>query len=416
MNKYFVFVLALTLGFSAIAQKKELKTAAKELKKNNLEAAVTALDAAEALMSQMDDKSKSQYYLLRSKSLFNNGEADFSDVQKAAEALSSITSSSFEQQAIAQKQLIFAHLVNTASSLYEKNDYLNSSDHFENAYRLSQKDTLYLYYAASTAVTAKAYDKSLSMYEELKSLGFTGIEKQYFATNKEDQKEESFNSKVLRDVSVKSGTHTSPTDKLTDSKFPEIIKNIALIYVDLGDNDKALEAMLLARSENPDNVNLLLTEANVHYKMGNVEKFKELLEMATQMDPNNAELQYNLGVVSAESNDIENATKYYQNAIELKPDYTNAYINLAALILGQEEGILSQMNALGSSASDDRKYDQLKAERNQLYLDAIPYLEKAIGIDPTNFQAVKTLSNIYSATGNTEKFKEYKALAESLEE
>ena len=416
MNKYFVFVIALTLGFSAIAQKKELKTAVKELKKNNLEAAVTALNAAEAFLSQMDDKSKSQYYLLRSKSLFNNGEADFSDVQKAAEALSSITNPSFKQEANDQKQLIFSHLVNKASKLYEKEDYLKSSEYFENAYRLSQKDTVYLYYAASTAVSAKVYDRSLSMYEELKSLGFTGIEKQYFAINNEDQKEESFNSKVLRDVSVKSGTHSSPTEKLTASKFPEIIKNIALIYVDLGDNDKALEAMSIARSENPDNVNLILTEANVHYKMGNVEKFKELLELATQMDPNNAELQYNLGVVSAESNDFENATKYYQKAIELKPDYINAFINLAALILGQEEGILSQMNALGSSASDDRKYDQLKAERNQLYLDAIPYLEKAIGIDSTNFQAAKTLSNIYSATGNTEKFKEFKALAESLEE
>jgi len=416
MNKYFVFVIALTLGFSAIAQKKELKTAVKELKKNNLEAAVTALNAAEAFLSQMDDKSKSQYYLLRSKSLFNNGEADFSDVQKAAEALSSITNPSFKQEANDQKQLIFSHLVNKASKLYEKEDYLKSSEYFENAYRLSQKDTVYLYYAASTAVSAKVYDRSLSMYEELKSLGFTGIEKQYFAINNEDQKEESFNSKVLRDVSVKSGTHSSPTEKLTASKFPEIIKNIALIYVDLGDNDKALEAMSIARSENQDNVNLILTEANVHYKMGNVEKFKELLELATQMDPNNAELQYNLGVVSAESNDFENAKNYYQKAIALKPDYINAFINLAALILGQEEGILSQMNALGSSASDDRKYDQLKAERNQLYLDAIPYLEKAIGIDPTNFQAVKTLSNIYSATGNTEKFKEYKALAESLEE
>ena len=31
MNKYFVLVIALTLGFSAIAQKKELKTAEKEL-------------------------------------------------------------------------------------------------------------------------------------------------------------------------------------------------------------------------------------------------------------------------------------------------------------------------------------------------------------------------------------------------
>ncbi len=36
MKKYFVFAIALTLGFSAVAQKKELKTAAKELEKGNL--------------------------------------------------------------------------------------------------------------------------------------------------------------------------------------------------------------------------------------------------------------------------------------------------------------------------------------------------------------------------------------------
>ena len=416
MNKYFVLVIALTLGFSAIAQKKELKTAAKELKKNNFEAAVTALDAAEALMSQMDDKSKSQYYLFKSKSLFKNGKANFNDVKKATEALESITNSSFKQESTAHKQLIFAHLVNKASKLYEKDKFLKCSEHFESAYRVSQKDTVYLYYAASTATSAKAYDQSLSMYEELKSLGYTGIEKQYFAISKEDQKEESFGSKVLRDVSVKSGTHSSPTDKLTDSKFPEIIKQIALIYIELGNNDKALEAMKLARSENPDNVNLILTEANVHYKMGNLEKFKELLEIATEMDPSNADLQFNLGVISAQSDDFLNAKKYYLNAIELKPDYTNAFINLAVLILDQEKAILSQMNELGTSAADDRKYDQLKADRNQLYLDAIPYLEKAIETDPANFQAAKTLSNIYSATGNTEKYKEYKALADSIEE
>ncbi len=77
---------------------------------------------------------------------------------------------------------------------------------------------------------------------------------------------------------------------------------------------------------------------------------------------------------------------------------------------------MSRNERLGSSAADDRKYDQFKAERNQLYLDAIPYLENAIGIDSTNFQAAKTLSNIYSATGDSEKYKEFKALAESLEE
>ena len=39
--------------------------------------------------------------------------------------------------------------------------------------------------------------------------------------------------------------------KQTKSKFPEIIKNIALIYVQNGDNEKALQAMAVARAEAP---------------------------------------------------------------------------------------------------------------------------------------------------------------------
>ena len=144
-------------------------------------------------------------------------------------------------------------------------------------------------------------------------------------------------------------------------------------------------------------------------------KFKELLEIAVQKDPSNPELQYNLGVISSEIDDFDNAKKYYLRAIELKQDYVNAYIYLSALILGQEESILDQMNNLGSSAADDRKYDELKAKRNQLYTDAIPYLESAISIDKSNYQAAKTLSNIYSAVGNTAKYKEYKELADTLE-
>ena len=81
--------------------------------------------------------------------------------------------------------------------------------------------------------------------------------------------------------------------------------------------------------------------------MGNIEKFKELLEYATEKDPKNAELQYNLGVIAADANDFDNAKKYYDKAIELNPKYTNAYINLAALILGQEESIIDEMNNCG---------------------------------------------------------------------
>ena len=63
MKTYVVFAMALTLSFSAVAQKKEIKTATKELAKGNYEKAGVALDAAEAFLDSMEEKYKNQYYL-----------------------------------------------------------------------------------------------------------------------------------------------------------------------------------------------------------------------------------------------------------------------------------------------------------------------------------------------------------------
>lgn len=416
MKKYLIFGLLLTVTWSMNAQKKELRAVSKALGKANFEQAATALAAAEALMSSMDEKQKGQFYFYKSKLLFKGGTAELEDVNKSIDAFAKIGSSVSSEEKNTHFQNLINHLINQGSASIDKSDFATASDYFSNAYKLSSKDTIYLYYAASSAVNAKDYDKSLAMYEKLRALGFTGIEKQYFAVNKETNKEEAFDSKVLRDVSVKSKSHINPTDKNSKSRYPEIIKNMALIYNERGETDKALDAMREARAQNPDDLNLILTEANVHYAMGNIEKFKELLEYATEKDPKNAELQYNLGVIAADANDFDNAKKYYDKAIELNPKYTNAYINLAALILGQEESIIDEMNNLGTSAADDRRYDELREERNQLYLDAIPYLEQALVSDPTNFQAAKTLSNIFSATGNDAKAKEYKDMADRLQQ
>lgn len=416
MKNYLIFGLLLTFVWSINAQKKELRTAAKELDRGNFEKASAALTAAASFIDAMDDKQKSQYYLYESMLFFKNGSTTAVDLNKSVAALEKVTSSAVGQEKTDHLRKLLNHLLTKGSDLVSSNDYSTASDYFSNAYKLSQKDTLYLYYAASSSVNAQQYDKSLAMYEKLKSLGFTGIEKQYFAVNKETNKEESFDSKVLRDISVKSKSHINPTEKNTKSKYPEIIKNMALIYNQRGETEKALEAMREARAENPDDLNLVLTEANVHYTMGNIQKFKELLEYATEKDPENAELQYNLGVIAAEAKDVVNAKKYYQRAVELDPNYTNAYINLAALILGQEESIIDEMNNLGTSAADDRRYDELREERKQLYYEAIPYLEKALVADPSNIQAAKTLSNIFSATGDDAKAKEYRDLANSLEQ
>jgi tetratricopeptide (TPR) repeat protein len=416
MKKYLILGFVMIFVGSISAQKKELRNAGKALDKGNFEKATMALDAAEALLESMDDKQKSEFHLLKSKLYFNGGAANLEDTVMAIEAFDKVSNPNNAQSKEKHLVNLINHLVNKGSDFVEKNDYSSASDCFSNAYRISKKDTIYLYYAASSSVNAKEYDKSLTMYKELKSLNFTGIEKQYFALNIITNMEEAFDSKLLRDASVQAKTHSNPTKKKSKSRYPEIIKNMALIYNQMGDTEKALESMLEARAENPDDLNLILTEANVYYTMGNIDKFKSLLEYATELDSENPELQYNLGVIAAEANDVENAKKYYSRAIELNPKYVNAYINLAVLILGQEESIIDEMNNLGTSAADDRRYDELRLERKELYFEAIPYLEQAIDIDSNNFQAARTLSNIYSATGDDVNAKKYRELANRLEQ
>lgn len=414
MKKQFVIALALLISGFSFAQKKELKSAEKAIKNNNFAEAKASLSQAKAMLAAMDSKSADKYFYLNSQALYANGAGSDADIDAALKSLDNVKNLYAAEITVLRQNMVNSFLTK-GNEGYEKKDYSTASKYFERAYRASPKDTLYLYYASSAAVSVQEYDRALEMYLELKDLGFTGIQKQYFATNKETNKEDSFNDKSSRDLGVKVGTHIAPGERLTESRKAEIVKNIALIYVSNGENEKAITAMKDARAENPDDVNLLLSEANVHYKMGNTDEFTKLLQEATAKDPNNPELQYNLGVIASESGDVEGAKKYYARSIELDPKYVNAQINMAALILNGEEALIEEMNSLGSSAADDKRYDELKEMRQQVYRDAIPYLESALTIDENNIQAAKTLMNIYSATGDDDKFKTLKEKVDSIE-
>ena len=418
MKKQLILLFVLSFGLFAYAQKNEMKAVEKAIKGNNFAEAKAAVNSAEGLISAMDEKTKAKFYLLKAQALYANGNGSDEDLNKAVETIleaESMNNSKYKDDISELKTSMLNSFLTKANSKLQSKSYAASSNDFSRAYKMSPSDTLYLYYAASTAVNAQDYDTSLEYYEKLRDIGFTGIGYQYVATNKDTGEEENFGNSTMRDLSVKSGTHTTPRDIKSKSKSAEIIKNIALIYVNQGDNEKAVEAMKTAREENPDDLGLLLTEANVQLKMGNMDKFKVLMEKATKMDPDNAELQYNLGVIAADSGDKENAKMYYEKAVQLDPEYGDAYTNLAVLILDREQAIVEEMNSLGTSAADDKKYDELQEERKELFKSAIPYLEKSLSLSPKNIDIMRTLRNIYSSVGDTEKYKEYKAKVEAIE-
>ena len=82
---------------------------------------------------------------------------------------------------------------------------------------------------------------------------------------------------------------------------------------------------------------------------------------------------------------------------------------MAAMKLEDEKSIIDAMNKLGTSADDTKKYNALKKKREDLFKSTIPYLQKAVELDPSNPDVTKTLLNVYSALEMTAEYKALKA-------
>jgi tetratricopeptide (TPR) repeat protein len=315
----------------------------------------------------------------------------------------------YSTQAATSITQIKGKLINAAIADTQSNKQKEGAKKLYDAYLLDKKDTINLYYAASTYVNAQDYDAALTAYDELKKLNYSGIGTNYLALNKASGNEDNFSTANQRDMAVKLGTHEKPKTEAIPSKRGEIYKNIALILVQKGRTEDAKKAISDARKSNPDDSSLILTEANLYLETKDYETYKKLVGEALQKDPNNKELIFNLGVISANANNAADAEKYYLKVIEIDPNYANAYLNLAALKLEDDKAILDEMSKLGNSEKDNKRYSVLKAKRDTLFKGVIPYLKKANELDPKNEDVKKTLLGVYSALEMTAEAKALKA-------
>lgn len=301
-------------------------------------------------------------------------------------------------------------LLNYAVALGEQKNYKDASSVLYSIYQLDKKDVEKLYFAASYAVNGGDYDTALKHYDELIKLNFSGERVEYIATSKLNGEETTFASLAERDKAVKIGTHENPKIENVKSKRGEIYKNVALIYINKNDIPAAKKAITDARKTNPDDASLIVSEADLYLKTNDLDAYKKLIQEAISKNNTDPNLYYNLGVISTTASPAD-AETYYKKAIELDPKYTNAYLNLAVVKLNADEPIVKEMQKLGTSAKENKRYDELKAKREQIFKNALPYLEKAVELDIKNTDAVKTLLNVYNYLEMTAEAKALKAKA-----
>jgi tetratricopeptide (TPR) repeat protein len=418
-SKYVVLASALLITVASFAQKNEIKAAEKALKKGNSQEAATLLQGAESLLSTASADEKAQFFFLKGNTYLDlaNKKVD-SDKNLAAAASAYLSlvdaekaSGKEKYSSEAAKSIIEIKykLINAAISDSKIDKHTDSAKKLYDAYLLDKKDTLNLYYAASTYVNAKEYDTALKIYEDLKKMNYSGKGTNYLAENKLTGEEDLFTTVAERDRMVKMGTHEKPRTEVIPSKRGEIYKNMALILVDAGKTEEAKKAIEEARAANPEDTSLILTQANLYLETKDFETYKKLIAQVLEKNPNDADLVFNLGVISGNAKDVVNAEKYYARTMEINPKYVNAYINMAALKLEAENAVIAEMNKLGTSDKDMKRYAVLKTQRQNIFKSVIPYLEKALEIDMKNVDVANTLLNVYSALEMTAEKKALQA-------
>jgi predicted Zn-dependent protease len=418
-SKYVLLASALLISVATFAQKDQIKAAEKALKAGNAQEAITILQGAEAASAAAPDAEKAQFQFVKANAHLalatknENTDANLSAAAKAYQEVLSIEKTSgkakFSAQASTSIIDVKYKLINAAIADSKAEKHAAGAKKLYDAYLLDKKDTINLYYAASTYVNAKEYETAYNAYDELKKLNYSGKGTNFYAVNKINGEEQFFPTAKERDQMVKLGTHEKPRTEDIPSKRGEIYKNMALILVQNGKVAEAKKAVAEARAANPEDTSLILTEANLYLDTKDYDTYKKLITEVLAQSPNDADLVFNLGVISYNAKNLVDAEKYYKRAIEIKSDYVNAYLNLAILKLDADKKLFEEIQKLGNSEKDNKRYEVLKKQREAVFTSALPYLEKASELDSTNEEVKSTLLSVYRALEMTEKAKALKA-------
>lgn len=413
MKKQILLVALGLFTVTAFSQKNELKAAEKAIKKQDFAAAVESINSAEGLIANADDKLKSKFYFLKGQAF--GGEKQYEKAAKAYSDLFEFEKTSgrerYSDDALPLFNLLKDEVGKKAFALNDAKNYKEAAKAFYIRYTLDKKDTLFLSNAAQLALQAEDFDASFNYYSQLKDLGYTSIDKIYGAVDKESNQNITFNSKEEMNLMMKSGKYINASITYSPSKRNDNLKSLVTILSKQKKHSEAIALVQELRKSEPDNLQLLLTEAYIYNDLEQPKKFEALMKEATAKDPRNPDLFFNIGIVSYNDKNIEQAEKYFAKAVEIKADYPKGNWMLANTILLKDADLVIKMNAL--PMSDSKGYDKYQADRKALFSRALPLLIKADKAERSS-ETVRLLIGVYEQLSMTDKATELRKVLDTL--
>jgi tetratricopeptide (TPR) repeat protein len=255
--------------------------------------------------------------------------------------------------------LLIGDLTNQAIAAFNEENYEKALKSFEQIMTIEQTpvykaedpnavDTVIMFNAGLAAYNAQNYDKAIEYYKQAAKYKYNG------------------------------------------AKTYSLISNS---YMQKKDTVGALQVLQDGLKEYGENGALLVEVINIYLNANKVDDAMKYLEIAISKDPKNSSYYFAQGTLYDKLLKPEEATNSYLKAIEYKEDYFDAYYNLGALYYNKGVKQVDVANAIPSNQPE--KYEEEKNKADVEFKKAIPYMEKAHEINPTDKFTMESLKTLY---------------------
>ena len=223
-----------------------------------------------------------------------------------------------------------------------------------------------LYYAGRFAYEANRYDEAIATLKRMNS---------EHANANALRKEVIFANEYIYQIYIEQQDTANAVAFIKDciNLFPEepwFMQNLINLYINSGQEDKAVEYLDLAIEREPNVGQYYNSKGSILARIGRFEESFKAFEQAIAIEPTNALFMETLGF---------------------------AYVDLG--------------NKLNDEAAylDAKEYAKAKVEIDKAFTNALPYFEKAYELEPDNYDFKRSLRSLYYRLGMNDK---YEALAD----
>jgi len=221
------------------------------------------------------------------------------------------------------------------------------------------------------------------------------------------------------------------------SAKPKVYNYLTNLYMLTKDTANALKTIGEGVSKYPPNTTLREQDIRVSLQAGKGNEILGDIQTAITNDPKNKTLYYFQGLTYSRIGDVaiekEGKTKdeasknalnktaldnyakavdSYKKAVEIDPDYFEANFNLGYVLM--KPAIDTYNVAVKLPANQQKQYEAMRAKADAQFDLALPYLQKAVALNPKSADALTNLRNYYRGKYDPAHAADNKAKADDL--